>query len=288
MTDIAVAATTPRRTSRRRRGTNWFVVVSLMILGLIAFLAVFGRTIAPYDPLKQNLALGLSTPSPEHWLGTDKLGRDVYSRVLAGTNTAVIGPLVIAFGSMLIGNALGLFAGYRGNRTDAMIMRWVDLMFSLPGTLVVIVIAGAFGGGYWLAVAVLVVLTVPVDARIIRTATIEQVPRPYVEAAKSIGVSDRRIMLMHIWPNVAPVAIANSSLMFAGSLVALAGLSFLGLGVSPGTPDWGLMVSEGRNILFVNPVSVLAPAFMIVVTATTVSVVGDWAYERLSSRGATR
>jgi peptide/nickel transport system permease protein len=285
MTAVAVLQA---RLDKPRHRPNWIVVTSFVAVGVIVFLAIFGRLVSPYDPAQQDLGLGLSSPSAEHWLGTDALGRDVLSRLLAGTASAVVGPLVIALGSLVVGNALGLLAGYRGGRIDSVIMRTADLIFSLPGTLVIIVVAGAFGGGYWLAVVLLIVLTVPADARIVRGAVLEQTPRPYVEAAKSIGVSDTRIMWWHIWPNIAPVAIANTSLMFAGSLVALAGLSFLGLGVPPGTPDWGLMVSEGRSLLFVNPVAVLAPAALIVLTATTVSVLGDWGYERLSSRGATR
>jgi peptide/nickel transport system permease protein len=283
-----LATAAAARLERPRFRPNWAVAVSLAIVAVTAFLACFGSMIAPIDPAQQDLALGLSAPSPEHWLGTDSLGRDVYSRILAGTRSAVVGPLVIALGGALIGNILGLIAGYRGGRTDSFVMRWVDLMFALPGTLVVIVFAGTFGGGYWLSVVLLIILSAPADARLIRGATLEQTPRPYVEAARSIGVSDRRIMLTHIWPNVAPIATANLSLSFAGALVALAGLSFLGLGVPAGTPDWGLMVSESRSVLFVNPVAVLAPALMIVVTATSVSIVGDWLYERLSSRGANR
>ncbi|MDQ7909014.1 ABC transporter permease [Phytohabitans sp. ZYX-F-186] len=271
-----------------RTRPNVLVVVTLTILGLIVLLAVFGRLVSPYDPMQQDLGLGLSTPSSEHWLGTDALGRDILSRILAGAASAVVGPFVIALGAMVLGNVLGLLAGYRGGRIDSIIMRWVDLTFSLPGTLVVIVVAGTFGGSYWLAVVLLIILVAPGDARIIRGATLEQAPRPYVEAAKSIGVSEPRILLTHIWPNVAPAAIANASINFAGSLVALAGLSFLGLGVAAGTPDWGLMVAEGRSLLFVNPVAVLAPAAMIVLTATMVSIAGDWVYERLSSRGMSR
>jgi peptide/nickel transport system permease protein len=195
---------------------------------------------------------------------------------------------VIAAGSMVVGNLLGLLAGYRGGRVDAVIMRWVDLMWAIPGLLVIIVVSGAVGAGYWFAVALLVLLTVPFDTRIVRGATLEQVPRPYVEAAKTVGISDWRIMLLHVWPNVAPVAVANTFLVFAGSLITLSGLSFLGLGVHPGTPDWGLMLAEGRTLLFSNPVATLAPGAMIVVTAASMNLIGDWLYEQLSSRGATR
>jgi peptide/nickel transport system permease protein len=277
-----------RRPGPRFNFSGWLSWACFAFLGLILFLTVFGPMITPYDPNAQDLALGLSTPSSEHWFGTDELGRDVFSRVIAGTRTAVVGPVVIALGSMLIGNVLGLLAGYRGGPLDSAIMRWADLMFSLPSLLVIVVVAGAFGGGYWLAVALLILLNAPFDARIIRGATLEQAPRPYVEAAKSVGLSERRIMLMHIWPNVSPIAVANTCLAFAASLVALAGLSFLGLGVAPGTPDWGLMVSEGRGLLFTNPVAVLAPAAMIVLTATAINLSGDWVYDRLSARGAIR
>jgi peptide/nickel transport system permease protein len=167
-------------------------------------------------------------------------------------------------------------------------MRWVDLMWALPAMLVIIVVAGAFGGGYWFSVGLLVILTMPFDLRMARGATLEQVPRPYVEAAKTLGVSDWRIMYLHIWPNISSVVVANAFLVFAGALVVLSGLSFLGLGVRPGTPDWGLMLSEGREFLFVNPVAVLAPALAIVLTATCMNLIGDWSYERLSSRGANR
>jgi peptide/nickel transport system permease protein len=256
--------------------------------GAVAVMAIFGSWITPYDPNAQNFTSILVGPSSAHWLGTDELGRDVFSRVIAGARTAFIGPLVIAAGSLLLGNILGLLAGYRSGLVDSTIMRWVDLMWSIPSLLVIIVVAGAVGGGYWLAVGLLVILTVPFDTRVVRGATLEQTPRPYVEAAKTLGVPDWRIMFLHIWPNVSPVTVANSFLVFAGSLTALSGLSFLGLGVRPGTPDWGLMLADGRTLLFVNPIATLAPGVMIIITATSMNLIGDWLYEYLSSRGATR
>jgi peptide/nickel transport system permease protein len=128
----------------------------------------------------------------------------------------------------------------------------------------------------------------PFDTRVARGATLEQVPRPYVEAARTLGVSDRRIMLFHIWPNIAPVVVANSFLIFASALVSLSGLSFLGLGSPPGTPDWGLMLTESRRLLFSTPVACLAPGVMIILTATAMNLIGDWLYEHIASRGATR
>src|SRR5207247_1696651 len=151
-----------------------------------------------------------------------------------GARSAFIGPLLIAVGSGVLGSLLGLFAGFRGGRADALIMRWVDLMWSIPALLVIIVLAGTFGGGYWFAVGLLLFLTTPFDTRVVRGATLEQAPRPYVEAAKTLGVSGRRIMWFEIWPNVSALVVANTFLVFAGALAPLSGLSFLGLGLSPG------------------------------------------------------
>jgi peptide/nickel transport system permease protein len=289
VSQLVIAPVEAREVSRRQRfQVSWLMVACFFVVAVVAVMVVLGAAIAPYGPNTQNLTDVLARPSRAHWLGTDSLGRDVFSRLIAGARTACVGPILIAYVSMLAGNALGLLAGYRGGRVDSVIMRWVDLMWSVPGLLVIIVVAGAVGGGYWLSVVLLIVLTVPFDARVIRGATLEQVPRPYVESAKTLGVADWRIMFFHIWPNISPIAIANAFLVFASSVGFLAALSFLGLGASPGTPDWGLMVSEGIQDLFVNPIAVLAPAAMIVMIATAMNLIGDWSYEQLSSRGATR
>lgn len=272
----------------RRRRIPVSIAICFTIIGIVVLMAIFGSLIAPHDPDAQDLLEKLKSPSDAHWLGTDALGRDTFSRLIVGARTALVGPLVIALGSALAGNVLGLLAGYRGGRTDALIMRWVDLMWSIPSLLVVIVLQGALGGGYWLAVALLTVLSIPLDARVVRGAALEQAVRPYVEAAKTVGVSNRRIMFLHIWPNVSATAVANAFLVFAGSLVALSGLSFLGLGADPGTADWGQILAEERTQIFSNPVATLAPAVMIVATAASMNLIGDWLYERLSDRGASR
>jgi peptide/nickel transport system permease protein len=288
MSAVVLPGARARIATARPSRVPWVIGGCLVVVAAVAVMTVFGSVIAPHNPNLQDPLHALTKPSGAHWLGTDSLGRDVFSRLIAGTRTAVIGPLVIAAGAMLAGNALGLLAGYRGGRVDAVIMRWVDLMWSVPGLLVIIVVAGALGGGYWLAVALLFVLSVPFDTRVVRAATLEQVPRPYVEAAKTVGVKDWRIMARHIWPNVSGVAIANAFLNFAGTLGFVSALSFLGLGVAPGTPDWGLMLAEGEQDLFVNPVAVLAPGVLIVLTATAMNLIGDWLQEQLANRGATR
>jgi peptide/nickel transport system permease protein len=288
MTEGVITASEVRVERRSRRRFPFLIGLCFCFLGVVVLMVILGPMLAPQDPAEQDVLAGSAGPSVEHWLGTDGLGRDVFSRMVAGARSAIVGPLVIAATSMVCGNLLGLLAGYRGGLVDTLVMRWVDLMIALPGLLIIIVVAGAMGGGYWLAVALLTALTVPIDTRVIRAATLEQVPRPYVEAAKTLGVRGRRIMLLHIWPNVSAVAVANTFLIFAGSLIAISGLSFLGMGVEPGAADWGQMLAENQPLLFTNPVASIAPGLAIVLTATTTNLIGDWIYEIISSRGAVR
>jgi peptide/nickel transport system permease protein len=270
------------------RGLSPLVVAAFTVVALVVIAAVAGPQIAPHSATAQDLSLGISGPSGSHWLGTDDLGRDVFSRTIVGARTAIMGPLLVAFGAMLIGNVLGLLAGYRGGWLDTIVGRSADLVYALPALLVAIVIVGVVGGGYFVAVALLVVLYSPVDTRLIRSATLVQRGQPYVEAARITGVSSPRIVAAHLWPNVAPLAVANAFLTFAFSIVSLAALSFLGLGVSPGTADWGRMLSDSRTLLFDNEWTALGPGIALVLAAASVNIVGDWLFERLSERGRVR
>jgi peptide/nickel transport system permease protein len=270
---------------RTRRRLPFTIIASFGFIAMVVLFALVGGLFQPYDPGEQDLVLGISTPSSEHLLGTDDLGRDMLSRTIEGARTALVGPLLIAFGAMIIGSVFGILAGYRGGLVDSTIMRVVDLMFSLPALLIAIVVVGVIGGGYFLVVALLTVLMAPGDVRLIRGATLEQRPSAYVEAAETMGLSQRTIMRSQIWPVIAPIIVANSFLVFAFALVAMSGLSFLGIGVGPGTPDWGRMLYENRLLIFDNPAAALAPAAMIVGLAVSMNLVGDWVFETLSERG---
>jgi peptide/nickel transport system permease protein len=256
------------------------ILLAMLLIAIVVVCALFGGAIAPDSPDTQRLLIGDKPPSAAFLAGTDLLGRDVLSRVIYGAWTALAGPIVIAAGAFTIATVLGLLSGYLGGLVDSTIMRWVDFMFALPGPLVAIVVVGVVGGGYWVAVLVLVILFTAPDTRIVRSAVLEQRPRPYIDAARSLGVSKMRILFIHILPNVLPIVLAYVLLDFAFALVNLAGLSFLGLGVQPGTPDWGRMLFENRNILFSNPVALLLPAAMIILTAVSMNLIGDWLFER--------
>ena len=268
------------RAARRERPTP-LVAVALLVLAVVAVLAVFGAYLAPQDPNLQHLSTGTVGSSSAHWLGTDQLGRDILSRVMAGTQTAVLGPLVIALGALLISASLGILAGYVGGRTDSIVMRLVDAGYALPSLLVVAVVVGILGGGYYVSALVLAVLFAPFDMRIIRAVALQQRSLPFVEAARTLDLSPLRIMSRHILPNVAPFIVVNACLDFAFGLVTLSGLSFLGFGASSGSADWGLMVADGKDIIFDSPLDALAPGAMIVLLAMAVSIAGDWLYEAL-------
>ncbi len=277
-----------RAGSARRTRPGLLVTAAGIIVLAVLVCAVFGGLIAPHDPAAQDLMTGLQGPSPDHLLGTDNAGRDIFSRLVIGARHAVVGPLVVAALSALLASAVGLVAGYRGGWVDSALMRGADLLYAFPALVVVIVLIGAIGGSYPAAVLVLALLTWPGDARVVRGATLEQRVLPYVDAAKTLGLSSRRILVRHIWPNVLPLVVTNAFLDFAYSLVALSALSYLGLGVAPGSPDWGLMVSENFQLLQANAWAVLAPGVALVLTAAAMNVLGDFSYERLQDRGRAR
>ncbi|HET6620622.1 MAG TPA: ABC transporter permease [Dongiaceae bacterium] len=258
------------------------VVLAFIIVAAVVICAFFGPHIAPDSPFTQRLEVGDVPPSAQFLAGTDLLGRDVLSRVIHGAWTALVGPVVVAVSGWAIATVLGLLSGYLGGVVDSAIMRWVDFMLALPGPLVAIVVVGVVGGGYWTAVLVTTIIFTAPDTRIVRSAVLEQRPRPYIDAARALGVSKARILFIHILPNVLPIILAYVVLDFAFALVNLAGLSFLGLGVEPGTPDWGRMLFENRTILFTNPVALLLPAGMIILTAVSMNLIGDWLFERLT------
>jgi peptide/nickel transport system permease protein len=260
------------------------IVAAFIIVAIVVICAFFGASIAPNSPFTQRLNVGDVPPSAEFLAGTDLLGRDVLSRVIHGSWTALIGPIVVAAGAFTIATVLGLLSGYLGGIVDSAIMRWVDFMLALPGPLVAIVVVGVVGGGYWTAVLVLVILFTAPDTRIVRSAVLEQRPLPYIDAARALGVPKARILFIHILPNVLPIIVAYVLLDFAFALVNLSGLSFLGLGVEPGTPDWGRMLFENRTILFTNPMALLLPATMIILTAVSMNLIGDWLFEQLTKQ----
>lgn len=280
-TEAIAIAKAPRKARRRPLA----VYGSLALLAVVAFLAVFGNLIAP-EATSQSIMDAILPPGTEgHLFGTDELGRDILALTIAGTGSALVGPIMVALGSMLIGILLGTVSGYLRGPIDFLIGRWTDLLFSLPLLLAAIVVAGVFGAGYWMTALLLVVLFSPSDTRIVRAGVMEQAARPFVEAAQMLSLSRTRIMFTQVLPNVSSLIITNAMLNVAFALVAFSSLSFLGVGVAPGTADWGRQLTDGRAIMADNPAAVLIPALLIIGVASAVNLVGDWLGERLTRTG---
>lgn len=280
------------RRPRARFGLRWRIppliafsigYVTIVILAALVGRIVFPGSITDTDPL----SIGV-TPTAQHWLGTDELGRDVFHRVIAGAQPALIGPVIIAVSGFLISGLIGIGVGYVGGMLDTATLRVVDFFFALPGLLIAIVIVTIVQGGYWTAVAVLCLLNVQGDIRLVRSAALGQRNLPYVEALRLAGVPGWRIMYLHIGRNILPILLADFAIDFGSNLVALAGLAFLGLGSQPGTADWGLMLTEGQRVLFDNPWAALAPGLAVVLLATAVNLIGDWIYERYTQAAVRR
>lgn len=270
---------------RRRRGVPVTVVVCLVVLAAAFLAVVLGPVLYPEATKQDILSSLMPAGSPGHPLGTDELGRDILALTVAGAASALVGPVCVAVGSMLLGILLGTLAGYERGPLDFVISRWTDLLLALPVLLAAIVVSGVFGGGYWTTVALLVLLFSPSDIRIVRAGVLEQSARPYIEAAQMLSLSRWRVMFRHILPNVSSLIITNAMLNVAFALVAFSSLSFLGVGVPPGTADWGRQLTDSRSIMFDNPAAVIVPAVLIIAVACAVNLVGDWLGQRLTRSG---
>ena len=269
----------------RRRGVPVTVVVCLVVLAAAFLAVVLGPVLYPEATKQDILSSLMPAGSPGHPLGTDELGRDILALTVAGAASALVGPVCVAVGSMLLGILLGTLAGYERGPLDFVISRWTDLLLALPVLLAAIVVSGVFGGGYWTTVALLVLLFSPSDIRIVRAGVLEQSARPYIEAAQMLSLSRWRVMFRHILPNVSSLVITNAMLNVAFALVAFSSLSFLGVGVPPGTADWGRQLTDSRSIMFDNPAAVIVPAVLIIAVACAVNLVGDWLGQRLTRSG---
>ncbi|MBN9622411.1 MAG: ABC transporter permease [Actinobacteria bacterium] len=284
-TTDAVAARTRTRTLPRVPPS---VAVAALLLLVVVVCAVVPGLLAPDSPSQINPLEGLQPPSAAHLLGTDALGRDVLSRVIYGARSVLTGPLIVAIAVLAISTALALLSGYRGGWVDGVLGRTMDTLYALPPLIVAIVLVGVFGGGYTLAICVLIVFNIPNSFRALRAAVVERRGLPYVDAARSLGVPPRRVMLQHLLPNIVPLIVAGFFLRLTYGVVELSSLSFLGLGVPPGSADWGRMLAENRAGIFENAWAAIAPGVALVVVTVSANFVGDWLYERVEQKRRSR
>lgn len=261
---------------RRVRGVDmvtWFAVV---VLGLLAFIAIFGPMLAPQDPNATNLSAVLQGSSSEHLLGTDASGRDLFSRLLAGGRSALLAPLVIALAATAIGTAIAIVSAWFGGITDRALARCFDVVFGFPGLLLAILAVAVFGVGLQAPVLALTIVYIPYVGRIVRSGALREVSLPYVEAAKVRGFSGRYICIRHLLPNVRRLVVAQAVLCFSYAVVDVAAINFLGLGVQPPQADWGAMVASGEaSLIGGNPQESLYAGLLIVLAVLSVSLLGD-------------
>ena len=260
----------------RRFGRHRTAVVSAVVLAIVVACAALADLIAPYGATEQHLDRILESPSRDFLLGTDTLGRDNLSRILYGGRVSLLVGGAVALISGLVGTTVGLVAGYYGRWVDAVLMRATDTMLALPGLMVVIIAARILGDGVWDVVIVLAGISWMILARIVRGKVLALREREFVEAARALGVPNRRIIVRHLLPNLAGEVMVSVSLTVAAAILAESTLSFLGLGVSATrTATWGNMLGGNEGFVIIAPWLVWAPGLAIVLTALCVNFVGD-------------
>ena len=254
---------------------NKLAVFSAVLIGVILLIAVFAPITAPYDPYAQDLVNRLAAPSAQHWLGTDDLGRDMASRIIYGARISMAIGLLPTMISMVIGTILGLIAGYYGGKVDFVIMRLADVMLAFPSLLLAMVIMYTMGGGLVNIFIALSLVNWAGTARIVRSQTLSLKEAEYVEAARSIGVKGRTILLRHILPNCLPSLIVLFTLNIPSAILSEASLSFLCVGAQPPSASWGLAVVRGKKYLFTEPWLSIAPCAAIMIVVLAFNFLGD-------------
>jgi peptide/nickel transport system permease protein len=281
---VSVAAVPGTRRSRSLaglRGTGVGGMVSAAVIALATIAAVFGPLLAPFNPDLPNLSLAWVGPVGGHLLGYDFQGRDVLSRLLAGAQSSMLGPLAVVILSMAAGAVLAVVAAWRRGAADAVISSGLDILFAFPGILLAVLATAIFGAGLTAAAIALSIAYMPYVARVLRGVALRERSQPYVAALEVQGSSATTICLRHIIPNMLPLIVAQATIMFGWAMVDLAAISFLGLGVQPPAPNWGVMISENQTgILQGYPLPALSAGVCIVAVVIAFNILGERLFEQ--------
>ena len=268
-----------RRLRRDRAGLS-----SLIFLVVLTTVALLAPWLAPFDPLDVDFEHVRQPPDAQHWLGTDKQGRDVLSRLLFGARLSLAVGFVSQAPILLIGVSAGCLAGYRGGRSAGLIMRVVDVFYAFPTTLLLIALMAILGRGFGSLLIALTITSWAGVARLVRGQVLRLKQAGFVTAAISLGAADRHILSRHILPNLSGILLVMLSLGIPGAIVAEAGLSFLGIGLLPPAPSWGLMLSDGFSVVRSSPHLAWAPAIAIGLTMLVLYTLGDSLADALDPR----
>ena len=273
-----------RKRSRPAILRSPLTVMGLALLFVFAVSAIGAPLLAPYDPLKQFLSARLRAPSLEHWMGTDQLGRDMLSRMLFGAQISLTIGVVVVGAAGLFGTVIGLVAGYAGGWLDEVLMRTTDVFFAFPPLILAMAIAGALGPSLTNAMIAIAVVTWPVYARLIRGQVLALRQREFVEAARMVGASTPRILARHLLPNTLAPLLVQASFDMGGAILTAAGLSFIGFGAQIPTPEWGVLISDGRKYVSTQPWLPLFPGLAILFTVAAFNLIGDGLRDALDPR----
>ncbi len=263
-------------------------MLGLFLIIFVFLVALLAEFIAPYDPIEiksQTMAQNsLLPPSSKHLMGTDLLGRDVFSRIVFGARVSLEVGLAAVFLMVVIGLIVGAVAGYYGGWIDSLLMRLADVFFAFPYVLGSIALISVLGFGIQNVILAIGILGWPSIARVFRSSVLQVKQNDYVEAARSLGASDLRIILKHILPNAIAPVIVYATMSVGGAIISEAALSFLGIGVQPPTPSWGYMLSESRNYIFTSPWLMIFPGLAILLTVLGFVLLGDGLRDALDPR----
>ena len=248
--------------------------IAVVVLISILLMSVFAPWIAPYDPLQVDIQNSLQPPSPEHWLGTDEIGRDLLSRVIYGGRQSILLAVIATAMSMFVGLIIGVAAGYFGGAVDIIITSFSSIFQGLPGMSMMIVVASMIQGVPGMIVAIVITSWVGFS-RIVRGEVMKLKQEQFIEGLRSLGAGRMRIIFRHIAPNLVSKIIVIFTTRIARVILSVASLSFLGLGLQPPTPDWGVMINEARVHFRSSPLLILAPGTMIMAISLCVNVIGD-------------
>ncbi len=252
--------------------TSW---IGLALFLLVVAAALAAPLIAPHDPLRQSILFRLQPPSETFWLGTDVYGRDILSRIVWGARISLVIGLLAILSAMLIGSFIGIVAGYFGGRLDIVLMQAMDVLLAFPSLILGLIVVAMLGPSVTNLVIAIALTAIPPFARIARAPTIAIKQREFVEAGRSLGYSDRRLMFGHILPNITPEILVMGSLWLATAIRVEASLAFIGLGVAPPTPTWGGMIREGFENILDSFYLALFPSLAILVVVFALNLLGD-------------
>ena len=251
------------------------LIFFLVLAAILLLVTIFAGRIVPYDPYAQDLSKSMMPPSAEHLMGTDRYGRDMFSRVIVGAQVSIFSTLALVGVISVFGTIVGTLCGYYGGAVDSIVMRISDVCLAFPGLVFALAIAALLGGGVGNAVIALAVISWPKYARVARSQTLALKNVPFVLAARLSGCTSLQMILRHILPNILGPILVTAMLDIGTMMMELAGLSFLGLGAQPPTAEWGNMMSGGRSMLQTYPWLVLSPGLAIFVTVVIFNLLGD-------------